>query len=151
MLSGSMAVPSIIQIYFSEGKPPLVCHSLAEMDESLDRLDAETRARLQGADPGDPLAVTIAVPGYQIYTGLGAEQSYISIGVEPCDGEYYTAVGEETATGESLMFYGSGQDSYWRPKNLLSPQVARRAVRYFVEHQQRSPELRWQDWDEREV
>jgi hypothetical protein len=49
------------------------------------------------------------------------------------------------------MFYGAGDDSYWAPKNLIPLAAARDAVRYFVEHQRRSPALRWQDCNEQDV
>jgi hypothetical protein len=146
-----MPTPSTIEIYFAEQTAPIVCHSVTEVDIALDRLDAETRARLQQPDSGHPLAITVVIPGFQVYMGLGASRSYICIAVEPCDGEYYTAVGDATASGESHMYYGSGQDSYWAPKNLLPPPVVRAALRYFLEHQRRPPELRWQDWDGRDL
>lgn len=87
--------------------------------------------------------MTIAFPGYEIYTGLGSPESFVMVGAEPYD-DWYVAVGDEKAKGEEKMFYGSGQDSYWAPENLIPVAVARAAVRYFVERQQRSPTLRWQ-------
>jgi hypothetical protein len=119
------------------------------MDAALDRLHAE---HLRSAASGPPLAVSIVIPGYEIDTGLGADVSYVHLQVEPCDGEYYLAIADgAVADGESRMFYGAGQDSYWEPKNLIPLSAARGAVRYFVEHQRRSPSLRWQDWADRDV
>ena len=65
------------------------------------------------------------------------------LGAEPYDDWYY-ALGDEKAEGEAKMFYGAGDDSYWPPKNLIPLGVAREAVRYFVQHQERHPTLRWQ-------
>ena len=143
-----MPPPSDISVHFAEEQLPIQCRSVAEMDAALDRLHAD---HLRSGSSTTPLAVSIVIPGYEIDTGLGADESFLCVQVEPCDGEYYLAVGDATAEGESRMFYGAGQDSYWAPKNLIPLSAARDAVRYFVEHQQRSPTLRWQDWSERDV
>ena len=60
------------------------------------------------------------------------------------------AVGNRTE-GETRMFYGAGQDSYWPPKNMIPLGAARSAAQYFIEYQKRSPFLRWQDWNGRDV
>lgn len=144
-----MPAPPVIEVYFAEETPPIVCRSVAKMDAALDRLHLATLDRLRAANESDcPLAVSIVIPGFEIDTGLGADQSYVCVQVEPCDGEFYCAVGDEPGGGESRMFYGAGQDSYWAPKNMIPLDAAREAVRYFVEHQRRSPMLRWQDWAE---
>ena len=143
-----MPAPSDICVYFAESAAPIRCRSVAEMDAALDRLHAE---HLRSAASGPPLAVSVVIPGYEIDTGLGADESYLCVQVEPCDGEYYIALRDEPAEGESRMFYGAGQDSYWEPKNLIPLPAARAAARYFVEHQRRSPMLRWQDWERRDV
>lgn len=56
----------------------------------------------------------------------------------------HSDVGDESAEGPEVMFYGVGQDSYWEPRFLIPMNVARSAVRYFTEHQQPSPALKWQ-------
>jgi hypothetical protein len=139
-----MPVPDEINVYYDECKPPIRCRSLQEVDTTLDRLHRE-------ADPTkDPLAVAIKVFGHEIDTGLGTDPTFLCLQIEPCDGECYLAVGEQTA-GETRTFYGAGQDSYWHPKNLIPLEVARSAVRYFIQHQQRDPSVRWQDWNGRDV
>ena len=142
-----MTAPSEISIHFAEHVPPISCRSVAEMDAALDRLHVDP---LRARDSGPPLAVAIVIPGYQIVTGLGADLSFVCVSVEPCDGEYYIAVGDEKAKGECWMFHGAGQNSYWVPKNMIPLPAARHAVRHFVENQQRSRALRWQDWAERD-
>jgi len=139
-----MPVPDEIDIYFDEHKPPIRCRSLAEVDAALDKLHREADAS------NAALAVAIKVFGHEIDTGLGAERTFLCLQIEPCDGEFYLAVGEQTE-GETKMFYGAGQDSYWQPKNLVLLEAARSAVRYFIEHQKRSPCVRWQDGNGRDV
>jgi hypothetical protein len=108
------------------------------MEAVLDRLHTEKLT-----SPGCPLAVSISIPDHEIYIGLGSFDSFVMVGAEPYD-DWYVALGDEKANGDSKMFYGSGQDSYWAPKNLIPVAVAREAVRYYVEHHQRIPTLRWQ-------
>jgi len=139
-----MPVPDEIDVFFDERKPPIRCCSVQEVDAALDKLHRE-------ADPKKcPLAVAIKVFGHEIDTGLAADPTFICLQIEPCDGEYYLAVGEQTE-GETRMFCGAGEDSYWHPKNLIPLETARCAVRYFIEHQRRTPSVRWQDWKGRDV
>jgi hypothetical protein len=138
-----MPVPDQIAVHFDEGRPPIVCRSVLEVDATLDRLHRD-------ADPTCPLAVAIKVFGHEIDLGLGADPTFLCLQIQPCDGEYYIAVGEQTE-GDPRVFYGAGQDSYWHPKNLVPMKAARSAVRFFIEQQQRSPDLRWQDWEGRDA
>ncbi len=142
--TSKMPVPDEIDVYYDERKPPIRCRSLAEVDTVLDKLNRE-------ADPTkDPLAVAIKVFGHEIATGLGTDPTFLCLQIEPCDGEYYLAVREQVE-GETRRFYGAGQDSYWQPENMIPLAAARSAVRYFIEHQKRSPSVRWQDWKGRDV
>ena len=139
-----MPVPDQIDVYFDEAKPPIVCHSIADVDAALDKLHRET-------DPTkDPLAIAIKVFGHEIDIGLGSEDTFLCVQIDPCDGEYYLAVGDRTGD-ETRRFYGAGQDSYWHAKNLIPLASARAALRYFIEHQERIPSVRWQDWNENDV
>jgi immunity protein Imm1 of predicted polymorphic toxin system len=139
-----LPIPNRIDIYYADSKPPIRCSSLEEVDAALDKLHHE-------ADPTKcPLTVAIKVFGHEIDMGLGTNRTFIHLQIEPCDGEYYLAVGDEI-DGETRRFYGAGQDSYWEPKNLIPLEHARSAVRYFIQHQLRSPEIRWQDWKGRDV
>lgn len=139
-----MPAPTEIAVYYDDRQPPVTCRSVAEVDAVLDRLHREV-------DPQKcPLAVAIKVFGHEIDMGLGADPTFLCLQVEPCDGEYYLAVGQESE-GDLRMFFGAGQDSYWHPKNLIPLEDARFAARYFIEHQARSPSVRWQDWDGRDV
>jgi len=139
-----MPVPSEIDVYYDDSKRPVRCASLADVDAALDKLHREAYATRR------PLAVAIKLFGHEIDTGVGADPTFLCLQIAPCDGEYYVAVGEQTV-GEPTMFYGAGQDSYWEPKNMIPAEVSRSAVRYFIEHQKRSPRVRWQDWDGRDV
>jgi hypothetical protein len=139
-----MPIPDKIDVHYDERKPAIRCRSLGEVEAALDKLHRE-------ADPRrEPLAVAIKVFGHQICMGLGADPTFLCLNIDPCDGEYYLAVGEQTG-GETRMFFGAGQDSYWEPKNMIPLEAARSAVRYFIEHQERSPAVRWQDWNDRDV
>ncbi len=113
------------------------------MDAVLDRLHAEALARIAADKNTCPLQVTIAFNGHEIYTGLGSADTFLMVGAEPYD-EWYTSVGDENAKGPKSMFFGDGQDSYWDPKHLIPEPIAREAVRFYVEHQQRSPSLKWE-------
>jgi hypothetical protein len=131
-----MPTPTNIFIHFDNTTPPIHCCSLAEMEAALDRLHAE---KLSSAGP--PLSAMISIPDYSVFIGLGAPQSFVMLGAED---DWFTGLSDEGAQGDVKMFYGVNDDSYWGPKHLLSIAVARDAVRYFVEHQQRAPTLHWE-------
>jgi hypothetical protein len=85
-----MPVPNDIAVYFDEHEKPVTCRSLEEVDTLLDRLHRE-------ADPTEcSLAVAIKVFGHEIDMGLGTDQTFLCLQIEPCDGEYFLAVGEQT-------------------------------------------------------
>ena len=139
-----MPVPDQIDVYYDDRKPPIECSSLEEVDAVLDKLH-------QGVDPTKvPLMVAIKVFGHEIDMGLGTDPTFICLQIEPCDGEYYLAVGDQVK-GERRMFYGAGQDSYWEPENLIPLESSRSAARHFIQHQLRSPDVRWQDWKSPDV
>lgn len=139
-----MPVPDQIDIYYDEAKPPLACHSIEDVDDAINKLH-------NSHDPSrDPLAIAIKVLGHEIDTGLGCNETFLFVQIDPCDGEYYIAVGDRT-DDEVRMFYGAGQDSYWHAKNLIPLESAKAALRYFLEHQKICPAVRWQDWNEKDV
>jgi hypothetical protein len=139
-----MPAPSNIFVHFAQGKPPIQCHTVAEMDVVLDRLHASSLDRKSTDNYGCPLSVSIAIPGYEIGTGLGSAEVFMTVNTDPFDDFLYVAVGDEAAKGDDKMFYGFHQDTYWEPKHLIPVATARDAIRYFVEHQQRSPKLKWE-------
>jgi Immunity protein Imm1 len=139
-----LPIPNQIDVYYDESKPPIRCSSLEEVDTALGKLHRE-------ADPTEyPLSVAIKVFGHEIDMGLGTDLTFLCLQIEPCDGEYYLAVGDQI-DGETRMFYGAGQDSYWEPKNLIPFELDRLAARYFIQYQRRCPFVRWQDWKGRDV
>jgi hypothetical protein len=139
-----MPIPDEIDVYYSERERPIRCRSLQEVDLALDKLHSDADLART------PLAIAIKVLGHEINTGLGTDSTFLCLQIEPCDGEYYLAVGDQTE-GEARRFEGAGQDSCWQPKNMIPLEAARSAVRYFIEHQERSPFVRWQDWNGRDV
>lgn len=139
-----MPIPDEISIHFDDAQPPIRCHSIQEVDATLDALHRNAL----GKTP--PLTVAIEVFGHEVDLGLGTDPTFLHLQIQPCDGEYYLAVGDLTE-GEVKMFYGAGQDSYWEPKNLIPLELARSAARFFVEHQRRCPLVRWQDWKGQDV
>lgn len=139
-----MPAPKELQVFFASHEPPLQCRSIAEMDAALDRLHEESLRRQLSSDES-PLTVGVSIPGFYIYTGLGTPDSFVMLGADPNDNdEWYTAIGDLTAEGDSKRFYGVGDDSFWAPKHLVPAAVARGAVRHFAEHQERIPTLQWE-------
>jgi hypothetical protein len=133
-----LPVPDQIDVYFAEEKPPIKCRSVAEVDATLGRLHRECR-------PGHPICVNVVVPGHWISIGLGPDPTLVMQSVEPCDGEWYTSVGDESAEGWA-DFYGCGNHTPFQRRTFVPLDVARQVVREFVEHQQRSRLIRWHDW-----
>src|SRR5438067_2135771 len=112
-----MQSPSDILVHSWKETPPIRCGSMAELDAALDQLHSATLDRLRSrTGPGLPLAVHIIIPGYRVNTGLGADESYACVHVEPFNGEYYIAVGDATAKGDR-MFYGANYLSAWSRRN----------------------------------
>lgn len=112
------------------------------MDATLNRLGAERLAELSAGTQPCPLQVTISFSGHEINLGLGSDETFVMIGTEPFDDWYYASSGKE-AGREEKMFFGACQDSYWPARWLIPSVTAREAVRYFVEQQERSPNLKW--------
>jgi hypothetical protein len=139
-----MPTPSNIFVHFDQGTPPIQCHTVDEMDTVLDRLHATALDRKSADNYNCPLSVSIAIPGYDISTGLGSDEVFMAVCTDPFDDFLYVAVGDESAKGDEKMFYGFHQDTYWARKHLIPMATARDAIRYFVEHQQRSPALKWE-------
>lgn len=133
-----MPLPDQIDVYFAEGKPPIPCRSLSEMDATLDRLHRECR-------PNHPICVNVVVPGRWITIGLGTDPTFVLESVEPCDGEWYITVGDESASGWQ-DFYGCGNHTPFERRSFVPLALARRAVQEFAEHQRRSRIVRWADW-----
>jgi hypothetical protein len=138
-----MPVPDEIDIYIDDTKPPIKCRTLDEVDATLDLLNEPANVDL-------PLAVAIKLFGHEIDVGLGADPTFLCLQIDPCDGEYYLAVGDQH-DGMTRRFFGAGQDSYWEPKNLIPLNTARSAVRYFIAHQRGISNVRWHDWTGREA
>ncbi len=138
-----MSAPQNILIHFAQSEPPIRCATIAEMNAALNELHLRRLGELRSSASKCPLHVNIEIPGYSIDTGVGSAAAFVMTSAEPFD-EFYVAVGDDRATGDDTMFYGAGQDSYWKPKHLLPIDVARRAVHHFVESQQRLPELKWE-------
>ena len=65
--------------------------------------------------------------------------------VEPCDGEWYISVGDETAVGWQ-DFYGCGNHTPFERRSFVPLTLARQAVREYAEHQRRTTLIQWADW-----
>ena len=135
-----MPLPEEVIVHCGDVRPSIHSGSLAELDAVLDRLHHE----FTGHAP--PLAVSVQVFEDMIDFGLGTDSTFLCIQIAPCDGEYYLAVGADVL-GEARMFYGSGQDSYWAPRNLIAMEAAREAVRHYAVHQERLASIPWEDWN----
>ena len=112
--------------------------SLAEMDAVLDRLHRE-------CTPGHPICANVVIPGYWVTIGLGTDPTFVLVNVEPCDGEWYISVGDESAKGWA-DFFGCGNHTPFERRTFVPLSVARRAVREFVQQGRRATVIRWHDW-----
>jgi hypothetical protein len=127
-----------LEVYFAEGKAPVHCESLADLDATLDRLHRE-------CDPRYPILVCIDLPEHRLDIGLGADPTFVIVNTQPCDGEYWISVGDEGACGVAA-FHGCGVYQEFARKHLVPLVLARAAIREFVCSGIRTPEIRWEDW-----
>jgi hypothetical protein len=127
-----------VEVHFADGKPPVHCDSLAELDAALDRLHRD-------CDPRYPILVCIDLPEQRLDIGLGADPTFVIVNTQPCDGEYWISVGDELASGDA-DFFGCGTHQQVARRHLIPFEPARSAVREFVRSGVRSPEVRWEDW-----
>ena|SRR5258708_32044906 len=132
-----MPVPEHFEVHYGEEEQPILCRSVAEMEAILDCLHRECR-------PDRPICVNVVLPQYWITIGLGTDPTFVLVSVEPCDGEWYLSVGNQSAEGWK-DFYGCGNHTPFERRNFVPLELARQAVREFVEHQRRSRIIRWQD------
>ena len=127
-----------MEVYFSEGKPPIHCESLAELDATLDRLHRDSDSRC-------PILVCIDLPEHRLDVGLGADQTFVIVNTQPCDGEYWISVGNERAAGYA-DFYGCGNHQQLAQRHLIPVESARVFIREFIRSGHATPEVRWEDW-----
>ncbi len=130
-------------LHFAQSEPPIVCGSPITLDAALDRLHAQQADGLAKGIARCPLAVMVAFSRHNVNLGLGSDESFVMIGTEPYDLWYYAKSRKEDRGEEDKMFYGVSQDSYWPASRLIPIADARDAVRYFLEHQQLSPAVKW--------
>jgi len=127
-----------LEVYFAEGKPPVHCQSLVELDAALDRLHRE-------CDPRYPILVCIDLPEHRLDIGLGADPTFVIVNTQPCDGEYWISVGDERAEGYA-DFYGCGNHQQLARRHLVRLESAREAIREFVRSGRGAAEVAWEDW-----
>jgi hypothetical protein len=127
-----------LEVFFGEGKPPIHCDSLAELDAALDRLHRD-------CDPRFPILVFIDLPEHRLDIGLGADSTFVILNTQPCDGEYWITIGDERAKG-FVAFHGCGVYQEIARKHLIPLEAARSVVRQFIHSGIRSPGVRWVDW-----
>jgi hypothetical protein len=134
-----MSVPAEIEVQFADQEPPLNCRSIEEMDSLLDRLHSQCPRE-------HPICVNVVIPGYCLTIGLGSDPTFLLESVEPCDGEWYISVGDPSTSGWK-DFYGCGGHTPFEVRSFVPVQLARQALREFVQTQARSRLIHWNDWD----
>lgn len=126
-----------MEVYFAEGKPPARCESPAELDATLDRLHRE-------CDPRHPILICIDLPDHRLDIGLGADPTFVIVNTQPCDGTYWISVGEDRAEGY-VDIYGCGNHQQIARRHLIPLELARSAIREFLQSGIRMPGVRWED------
>jgi hypothetical protein len=130
-----------MKITFNEDADPVECGSSTELDSVLDALHAAASL---------PILVCVDLPDHRLDIGLGMDPSFLIVNTQPCDGEYWSAVGDESASG-AVDVFGCGNHQAVDSRNLIPLADARRALRAFVETGIKSPLLSWEDWSGRAV
>jgi len=125
-----------IGISLNETSPPLACF---KSDEVLNKLnELSNSVKIEDA----PTTAVVNFKGNELIIGLGIDPSFLCIQIFPCDGEFYTSIGNEKP-GKEIMSYGAGQDSYWDSENLIPFANALMAIEYFIENEKLSPKVKW--------
>lgn len=131
-----------IQVHYDDASPPLKCSSSVELDLLLDRLTA---------DASLPILVDIRVPGFIVQIGLGLDPTFVIVNTgHENDGEYVVTVGDAKAEG-MVEVYGCGTYSEMSRRNLVPHNMARDAVRHFVDSGVLSASVCWNNWAGKEV
>lgn len=128
------------EVTWSWREKSVVCHSLAEIDALLDRAHAASSLTR-------PALAVVTHQGYGLCIGLGIDPTVIEIHYPPCDGEYYTSVGDE-AVDDLVDFFGHEGHYQYRRNTFVPMAEARRTIRDFIKTGRRSEEIRWRDWRE---
>ena len=107
---------------------------LTELDAILDRLHAE--------NDGEPILVTIDGPAGELTIGVGYSQSVLTYVPPDGDPPYLISSNKSKDETEIDFFYAS-HHSPMLAQNLIPNEVARIAVRRFVEYGALLAEARW--------
>jgi hypothetical protein len=130
-----------MKVTFDEDAAPMECASLAELDSVLDAIHREASL---------PILVCVDLPEHRLDIGLGMDPSFLIVNTQPCDGEFWRALGDRQS-GESVDVFGCGVHQQVDSQYLIPLADARRALRAFVETGTRSPLLSWADWSGQRV
>jgi hypothetical protein len=131
------------RLYFEDHEPPIECESLEALGQAIDSLH-ERFLRMR------PICAALNLGRYEVDFGLGADEGFIYIQVEPFDGEYYLSVGDLDARGWIDFFGCGGHTPFERAACVPYPRV-RKAVLDFAAEQRLPEDIQWQDWDGRVV
>lgn len=126
------------EVTWSWREKSVLCHSLAEIDALLDYAHAASSLTR-------PALAVVTHQGYGICIGLGIDPTVIEIHHPPCDGEYYTSVGDQEVD-DLVDFFGREGHYQYRRNTFVPMAAARRAIRDFIEMGRRLEEIRWRDW-----
>jgi hypothetical protein len=114
---------------------------LGELDSVLDAIHGAASV---------PILVCVDLPEHRLDIGLGMDPSFLTVNAHPCDGEFWTALGNGPA-GESADVFGCGVHQQVDSQYLIPLADARCGLRAFVETGTRSPSLSWADWSGQRV
>jgi hypothetical protein len=114
-----------------------VVKNAADLDRALDELNATASA--------DPLLVELfRDDGASLSFGLGRSMTVLDYVPPDLDPPYFQSF-SPGASGESLWFRFRGDLSEYPPDAAVPVEAGRRALRYFLETGERSPELAWRE------
>lgn len=112
--------------------------SAAELDECLDRLDAQARA-------GEPFIASLVHPdGPMLSIALGADRSSLNY-MASMDPPYFTSHNPDGDPDETLAWYYFGAESEFNGDQVVPMEQAREAVRRFLADGRRPENIDWRE------
>jgi hypothetical protein len=110
--------------------------TVAEMDELLDRLAAQSAER--------PIVVELVSPdGATVSIGLGRPVTIVNYVGPSLDPPYFQSVGE--ASDEEIVFFYRGEWSEYPPESAVPADVGRQALREFFTTGELPRGVRWEE------
>lgn len=131
------------KLYFEDTELPMTCESLEDLAYGIGELQKTYLLKY-------PICAAINLGQFEVDFGLGANEGFVHIQVEPFDGEYYLSVGDPDAVG-SINFYGCGGHTPFERTACIPFAAVRRAVLDFVAERRLPESIAWRNWDRQGV